>query len=103
DERDIPCKAALAQALRGLSACLAGADDDDAFDFARTHSGLVFAAAGVRAQAGLDAWAGSGQHPAPWQPKPLLIRGKLRWATRKRRLRWGPASARGSQPAMLCV
>jgi hypothetical protein len=55
----------LAQALRRLAAGLAGADDNDASDFARTHSVLVFGASAARAQGALDAALPGGQHPRP--------------------------------------
>jgi hypothetical protein len=55
----------LAQALNRLGPGLAGADDDDASDFARSHSGLVFAVPAKRAQAGLDAPPPCGQHLRP--------------------------------------
>ena len=48
-----------------IAAGLAGADDDDAFDFARTHSGLVFGASAGGAQGALDAALPLGQHPPP--------------------------------------
>src|SRR5690606_7195379 len=61
DQRDLALEPALAQTLRRLAAGLAGADDDDASDFTRTHSGLVFGASAFGAQAALDAALPEGQ------------------------------------------
>jgi hypothetical protein len=93
----------LAEALDGFAAGLAGADNDDASDFAHAHSVLVFGAAAKRAQAALDARAPSGQHSRPWPPKPSLIRGKLCSPTPPQRLRWVRGLARSFSEAMSCA
>ena len=65
NQRNLALETALPQPLRRLAAGLAGADNDDAFDFARTHSALVFEASQPQAQGALDAALPLGQHPRP--------------------------------------
>jgi hypothetical protein len=65
DQRDLARETALPQPLRGLAAGLAGADNDDAVDFARTHNAFVFEASPRQAQGALDAARPPRQHPRP--------------------------------------